>query len=176
MKIHTQYIIPLAGQKEGQHEFDFEIQKDFFEEFPMIEANDGNLHADVMLFKKSTFLTVDVAIKGKVNLKCDRCLDNYDQVIDFNGKFFVKYSDKPEEEEPTDDVIFIHHDEHEIDLKQYIYESISLSIPYKRIHPDINGESSCNKEMLRYIKNSKDKGNDSESNPIWDKLKDLNIK
>ena len=32
----------------------------------------------------------------------------------------------------------------EIDLKQYIYESIVLSLPYQRVHP----EGECNPEML----------------------------
>jgi uncharacterized protein len=175
LKIQNQYIIPLSGQKEGQHNFEFEIQNEFFEEFPVIEAKEGNLSAKVTLDKKSTFLSFDVAIKGQIKLQCDRCLDYYFQQIDYNGKFYAKYSETPENEVPSDDVIFIHPDDHELDLKQYFYESTSLSIPYKRVHPEINGKPACNKEMLKYIKNLPEKDKKDETNPIWDKLRDLNI-
>ena len=34
--------------------------------------------------------------------------------------------------------------EESVDLKQYVYESIVLSLPYQRVHP----EGECNPEML----------------------------
>lgn len=175
MKIHNQYIIPLTGQKEGQHDFEFKIENEFFDEYPIIEASGGSLIADVKMMKKKTFLSFDVLLQGNIRLQCDRCLEYYDQDIEFKGSFFAKYSDNPEKEEISDDVIFIHHEEHEIDLKQYLYESISLSIPYKRVHPEVNGLPTCNKDMLKYINNYPENKDNLGTNPIWDKLKDLNI-
>ena len=43
--------------------------------------------------------------------------------------------------------------ETELPLGQYIYESISLSLPYRKIHPeDANGNSLCNPDMLSRFK------------------------
>ena len=39
--------------------------------------------------------------------------------------------------------------ETEIDLSQYIYESICLSLPYQRVHPvGSDGKSGCDPDML----------------------------
>jgi uncharacterized metal-binding protein YceD (DUF177 family) len=66
--------------------------------------------------------------------------------IDYNGDLVVKFS------EETDfydgDVMWISPSEDMLDLTQYIYESIVLSLPYSRVHED--GE--CNPEMLASFK------------------------
>ena len=54
----------------------------------------------------------------------------------------VKFSD--EVHEYDGEVIWLLPMEDEVDLTQYIYESIVLALPYQRVHPD--GE--CNPDML----------------------------
>jgi uncharacterized metal-binding protein YceD (DUF177 family) len=40
-----------------------------------------------------------------------------------------------------------------IDLEQYIYESIVLSLPLQRVHPeDVHGQPLCNPAMLERFK------------------------
>ena len=173
MKIRNQYIIPFGGLKEGYHTFNFKATGKFFEEYPELEAKNGNLDILIRLLKKSTFLTFDVAIEGYLNLQCDRCLDYYNQTIEFEGKLYVKFSERNEQSDENDDVIFLNPGEHEIDLVHYIYESISLSIPYKRVHPDTNGVSNCNNSIIKELDNHSGKEKDTEPNPVWDKLKDF---
>ena len=43
----------------------------------------------VILKKKSTFLELDFQISGYVEIICDRCLDEYHQEIDYEGKFVI---------------------------------------------------------------------------------------
>ena len=68
--------------------------------------------------------------------------------------------------------------EFEIDIAQYIYEMIILSIPLKRIHPGIK-DGSLDTEALTKLKEltikEQKKENKEEENidPRWDKLKQL---
>ena len=62
--------------------------------------------------------------------------------IDYEGRLTVRISD--ETGEYDGDVMWVAPSEEEIDLTQYIYESIVLSLPYRRVHP----EGECNPDML----------------------------
>ena len=44
---------------------------------------------------------------------------------------------------------------------------------YKRIHPEKNGVSLCNSEMLKYLEHQAESSDNQEENHIWDKLKEL---
>ncbi|MBN2611816.1 MAG: DUF177 domain-containing protein [Bacteroidales bacterium] len=173
MKIRNQYIIPFGGLKEGYHDFNFAATREFFEAHPELEASDGNLNIDIRMLKRSTFLTFEVSIQGNITLQCDRCLDAYIQDIRYNGNLYVKFSERNEHSEENEDIIFLNPAEHEIDLEHYIYESISLSIPLKRMHPDVDGLPACNRAMMEQLKNHTVKLKEQETNPAWDKLKDI---
>jgi uncharacterized metal-binding protein YceD (DUF177 family) len=54
----------------------------------------------------------------------------------------VRISD--EEGEYDGDVMWINPADNEVDFTQYIYESIVLSLPYQRVHP----EGECNPDMM----------------------------
>ena len=171
--IRNQYIVSFGGLKEGIHDFDFEVTDEFFEEYTALEVKKGHLDIHVNMIKNSSFLTFDISISGKVYVQCDRCLDFFFQDIGFKGKLYVKYSEKDQSNEPADEVIFLHPGDHEIDLKHYLYESISISLPYKRTHPEFGGVSSCNKEMIFQLDKHHHKTDNNIENHTWDKLKDL---
>lgn len=88
-------------------------------------------------------LTADVRITGHVVVPCDRCLEDCRIPIDFEGRLLVKFSDEPREYDG--EVLWLLPGEDEVDLSQYIYESIVLSLPYQRVHP----EGECDPEMLK---------------------------
>lgn len=88
-------------------------------------------------------LTADVRITGHVVVACDRCLEDCRIPIDFEGQLLVKFSDEPREYDG--EVLWLLPGEDEVDLSQYIYESIVLSLPYQRVHP----EGECDPEMLK---------------------------
>ena len=62
--------------------------------------------------------------------------------IDFEGQLVVKFSD--EVHEYDGEVMWMLPGEDRVELAQYIYESIVLSLPYQRVHPEVD----CNPEML----------------------------
>ncbi|MEG2365470.1 MAG: YceD family protein, partial [Alistipes sp.] len=69
-----------------------------------------------------------------------------DVPIHFEGRLVVKFSD--EIDEYDGEVMWISPSASEVDLAQYIYESIVLSLPYQRVHP----EGMCDPEMLARFK------------------------
>ncbi len=147
----TDCTIPFKGLKQGKHELEFEISDRFFSEFEGSEITKGNLMANVLLEKNSTFLKLDVHISGDAEVVCDRCLETFYTPVEYTGNLFVKFSEREAYEE-DDDVIFLPPSESELDLKQYLFDWICLSLPVRRIHPDDeNGNSLCNPEMLKKL-------------------------
>ena len=97
--------------------FDFEIDDLFFDSLEYSDIKKGSLKAKVYLNKKSTFLELDFKIDGYVELICDRCLDEYKQPVSYEGKLYVKFSEK--EDELADDVICLLPTDHELDISHY---------------------------------------------------------
>ncbi len=173
MKTRNQYIIPFGGLKDKVYNFESEVSEEFFDEFKNLEIKSGDLKTKICLDKKVNLLVLDIFIEGYVTIQCDRCLEYYEQELEFEGKLFVKFSENVADNDISEEVIFLHPDDQEIDLKQYIYESICLSLPYKRVHPDKNGKSTCNIEMLKHIEKHSGRNTTMSNNHTWDKLKKL---
>ncbi|MNE66083.1 hypothetical protein D3C80_1616150 [compost metagenome] len=75
-------------------------------------------------------------------------------------------------------MLILPHGEFEIDVKQYIYEMIVLSVPLRRVHPGVKDGSLKTEALTKLnelaVKEQK-KENKKEENidPRWDKLKQL---
>ena len=136
------YKIASKGLMVGSYDFDFKVDSALFEAYETEEIKGGDCVVRVQLNRSEAMLELNVSIEGEVICECDRCLEDCPIAIDYNGDLVVKFS------EETDfydgDVMWISPAEDMLDLTQYIYESIVLSLPYSRVHED--GE--CNPEML----------------------------
>lgn len=142
MEVSQRYTIAFRGLGIGSHDFRFEVGGDLFRDFENTEIKDAACEADVRLERAETMLTLDVAIGGSVVVPCDRCLEDCSVPVDFEGRLLVKFSD--EAREYDGEVLWLHPAESEIDLTQYLYESVVLSLPYQRVHP----EGGCDPAML----------------------------
>jgi uncharacterized protein len=165
------YTIPLSGLKEGPHSFNFEIEKEFFEQFVESEVKEGSLIAYIEMDKKATHIDLSIRISGSVRICCDRCLEMFFQPVDCKNRLFIKFGKSMDDSNP--DILVVSADEHEVDLKQHIYEFIHLALPIRRVHPDDNnGNSTCDPVMLKkldeYIVEE-----EKENDPRWDGLKKL---
>jgi len=167
------FVIPFRGLKPGIHQFDYHIDKRFFESFEYAEVNNGNVKVDVELTLQERMLIFDFEIIGSVEVKCDRCLGQLNHNIAGKERLFVKFGEDWEEE--SDDVLVIPEGEYQFDISKYIYEYIILLLPMQRIHPDDeNGDTTCDKEMVNRLGHHPES---SETDPRWDvlqKLKDDN--
>jgi uncharacterized metal-binding protein YceD (DUF177 family) len=106
-------------------------------------------------------------MEGYLVHACDRCLAEFDLPVKGEFKLIVKFGDVFEEE--SDEVIIIPSTESRFDISQYVFESISLLLPIKKVHPDI---SQCDPSFLEKMGHH-DKG---KTDPRWDALKDIKLK
>jgi uncharacterized protein len=173
-----QFSIPFAGLKNGEHQFEFEINKLFFDEFEYSPIKEGSLFVKIDFNKQENMFVTGFHIHGTVNLICDRCNEPFDMSIDTEEELIFKLGE--EAFDNSDEVIVIGHKEHEINLANFIYEFINLAVPIIHIHPDTeNNEPGCNKETLEALKKLSVNNDDPDStkeivqDPRWDALKKL---
>jgi len=159
----------------GEHHFHFDIEDRFFTFFEQSEIQEGALTARLELLKEERLTTVNVTIRGEVKVMCDRCLDYFMHPVNFSGTLYVKPEEEAWDDKDRADVILVAADESEVNLSQYFYESIHLSLPLKRVHPDDeDGNSTCDPEMLKLLDEHQESEN--EIDPRWEKLKNINVK
>lgn len=142
MELEQKYSIAYKGLKNGLHEVDFDVDGALFKAYESKEIKDGRCKVHVDIDKSDTQLILDVTIDGHVVCECDRCLEDCTIPVHFDGRLTVFVSDH--QGEYDGDYMWVSPDEEDINLMQYIYESIVLSLPYRRVHPD--GE--CDPDMM----------------------------
>lgn len=127
MNAARKYSIAWKGLSEGEHTFDFEAGDDLFRLFENTEIKGGHCDVKVNLLRAARQLRLEISIRGSVVVECDRCLGDCSVPIDYEGELLVKFSD--EVREYDGDTLWLSPSEDFVDLTQYIYESIVLSLP-----------------------------------------------
>ncbi len=143
MEIAQRYSIAYKGLKSESYDFDFPVDAELFRAFESAEISDGDCRVSVHLERAEQRMMLDVQITGEVTVACDRCLEDCSLPIDFSDRLTVEITD--ELGEYDGEVMWVLPAEDMVDLSQYIYESIVLSLPYQRVHP----EGECDPEMLK---------------------------
>ena len=167
----VEFTIPYKGLSTGNHSFDFEIGKQFFESFEYFEGIGGNLKAHVELLKEPSMMNFNIHLQGKVDLRCDRCLDYFEQSIEGDFILIVKFGETFEEE--SDEVVVLPITDNRIDLGQYFFEYINMLLPIQKVHPDKeNGESACDPKMIEWL----NQYSEQKEDPRWEALKKLKLK
>jgi len=168
------YAVRISGLGDGEHDFLFELDQQFFALFEHPDLTNGKVEAKVIFEKKAGVLALHFSLAGEVEVICDRCLETFMIPIESEQTIFVKWGEEAGELE--DDVLIVGRDEHEIEVGQYLYEFIILALPYQRIHPaDQDGNSSCNPDMLKKLEAHQAHETDQSdlTDPRWDALKGI---
>ena len=112
--------------------------------------------------------------QGVVNVACDMSNEPFDQPVSGSLKMVINFGE--EFNDDNEEILIIPHGEHQINVAQYIYEMIVLSVPKKRIHPGIE-EGSLQTDILKKLKELQPKENKNtiEIDPRWEDLKKLLI-
>ena len=142
MELNNRYSIAYKGLKNSTHDFQFEVDDELFAAYESREIKGGKLSVEVAMLKADNQLEFDFTISGDVTCECDRCLEDCLVPIDYEGHLIVRISN--DEGEYDGDIMWISPADDIVDLTQYIYESIVLSLPYQRVHP----EGECNPDMI----------------------------
>lgn len=178
MKKLAAFTIPFVGLKPGKHEFDFQIDKEFFDHFEFEEFHDASVRLDLTLNKKPTMMELIFKASGVVNVDCDLTSEPYDQPIEGEMILVVKFGD--EFNDDNEELLILPHGEYEINVAQYIYELIVLSVPLKRVHPGVL-DGTLESDVLekleelspREAKDIDENDMGEETDPRWNKLKNL---
>jgi uncharacterized metal-binding protein YceD (DUF177 family) len=175
MKQLKEFTIPFVGLKQGEHHFDFKIDNTFFLHFEYDEFNKAEVSANVLLLKKSNSLEFHFNVDGIVNVYCDLSNEPYNQKILGDHHLVVNFGDEFNDED--DALLIVPHGTYEVNIQQYLYELVVLSLPAKRIHPGVE-DGTLDSEILEKLKELTPKdieeiSSENETDPRWDELKKL---
>ncbi|MBP6041173.1 MAG: DUF177 domain-containing protein [Flavobacterium sp.] len=176
MKKTKEYLIPFVGLKLGKHHFEYQIDNTFFDLFDYDEFQNSNIKVNVVLEKKSNMLEISFKHEGIVNVPCDVTGEDFDLPIKSKMKLIVRFGE--EFNNDNEELLILPFGEFEVDIAQYIYEMIVLSVPLRRVHPGVKDgtlESEALKKLNELAVKETKKENKQEENidPRWDKLKQL---
>lgn len=173
MKKQDTFTLPLTGLGEGQHQFRFDIQADFFKAFENSKLREGKIQVDLEMDKKAAHIDLYFKISGEAMVACDRCLDEFGLPLNHEEHLVLKYA---EVEREDFEVVYIRRDRDYFDVSQYVYEFIHLALPMVVTHDlaDLN----CNPDMLDALEANEYEQEETEensSNSAWSALKDIKL-
>lgn len=166
-----EFLIPFVGLKVGEHNFEYQINNTFFQEFDYDQFDDVAVKAEVTLNKKQSILEFTFKHSGVVNLPCDLTGELFDLPIKGEMLMIVTFGEAYNDD--NEELLVLPHGEYQINIAQYIYESIVLSIPVKRINPAVEEEDMSAYESHVTLEDSDQSKEEIEIDPRWEKLKEL---
>lgn len=175
-----EFEIAFVGLKPGIHEYDYTISDRFFERFQQQDFRNCKANVRLLLDKKNSFMLLKFEIGGTLEVTCDRCNNNLPLELWDEFNITVKMVDDPEimnNQEDDPDIYYISRGESHIDVADWIYEFINLSIPMQKScgFEKMDGPH-CNPAALDLLKKMESEETEKKENPIWkglEKFKDL---
>lgn len=165
----SEFIIPFKGLSDEVHNFEFDIDRQFFEVIEDTDIRDGEVKVWLVFDKQPRLFTLQFTLQGEVMLACDRCLSDLTLPVDAENTLYIRLGDHAEEE--SEDVILMPDTEYQIDVSNFIHEFIVLSLPMRKVHGEDDAEgSSCDPDMLSRL-NEHPQSDDID--PRWEALKKL---
>ncbi|RYZ53968.1 MAG: DUF177 domain-containing protein [Sphingobacteriales bacterium] len=181
MKHSREFEIAWQGLKPGIHTFQYELGDRFMQEHGENEQDYKDLQAviKVSFDKQTNFFMLHFDVDGHMVVPCDRCGDEFKLRLWDEFDLLIKLSG--EDAEPIDeesDVVFIPRNETVIDIGNWLYEFVLLSIPLQRIHPEAEeGKPGCNPQALNLLNQLAEPEHEKEeTNSIWKGLEALKDK
>jgi len=180
MKHNREFEIAWQGLKPGVHTFQYEIGDRFMKDHGEGVGDVKEMHAVVKVSfdKQTNFFMLHFDVGGYVVVPCDRCGDDFQLQLWDEFDLLVKLAGEDAEEiDEESDVVFIPRSETVLDLSNWLYEFVMLSIPLQRIHPDMaDGKPGCNPQALNLLTKLEPEPEDQSANDIWKGLKALKDK
>jgi uncharacterized metal-binding protein YceD (DUF177 family) len=180
MSRRREFEIAFVGLKPGVHEYNYSIDDKFFEPFQQQDFRNCKANIRLLLDKKSSFMMLKFEIGGTLEVTCDRCNNNLPLELWDEFNITVKMVEEPElmnEQEDDPDVYYISRGESHLDVANWIYEFINLTIPMQKVceFEKMDGPY-CNPAALDVLKKMEPNEKEKKENPIWkglEKFKDL---
>ena len=148
MKDLKEFDISFIGLKEGIHQFDYKIEKEFFDFFNYEEFYNSNVNVNVSFLKKATIFEMNFTFSGWVEVACDITNELFHQPIETSYYLIVKFGE--EFNNDNEELLILPHSEFKLNVAQYIYEAIVLEVPIKRVHPGVT-DGTLHSEVLEKL-------------------------
>jgi uncharacterized metal-binding protein YceD (DUF177 family) len=179
MKNSRVFEIAWQGLKLGEHELIFDLDDKFLMwKYPETEYKQLNVQIKVTFDKQVNFFMFHFNIAGSLIVPCDRCGEEFEFSLWDEFDLLVKLNDVEDEDqiEEEADVVFISRSETVLDISDWLYEFLMLSIPLQKIHPqDAKGNDTCNPDALTFLKQSAEALEQENKNTIWKGLDSIKI-
>jgi uncharacterized metal-binding protein YceD (DUF177 family) len=181
MNSKKEFEIPFVGLKPGIHVFEYKIEDKFFKDYDEQDFTECNVNVKLSLDKKQGFFQLKFDIDGSVKVVCDKCSNAITKNLWDEFEIVVKMVTEPEtmnDQEEDPDIYYISHNDSHLNVCDWIFEFINLSIPLQKIckEEEFGGEL-CNKEVLARLKQMEEEAmKDIKIDNVWkglDKFKDL---
>lgn len=180
MKDLKEFEISFSGLKDGLHQFEYVIERAFFDFFDYEEFYNSNVKVVLSFLKQPTMFDLNFKCSGWVEVHCDVTGELFHQPIDADLNLIVKFG--TEYNNDNEALLIIPYSEFKMNVAQYIYEEIILGVPIKRIHPGI-ADGSLDSDVLNKLKEleikveeeQEEEDTEKEIDPRWNKLKNILI-
>ena len=171
MSKSKQFLLKFIGLRDGNHNFDYDLENKFFTAHDYMDFNSCDIKVEVHLIKKATVLELNIKGIGTANVNCTLSNEPFTYKIDSKMKVLVKFGDN--HDDSNDELLILPHGSHTIELDQLLYEMIVLSMPMRNVHPGIE-DGTLKSDILNRLKDfdiNKEKSSNFDAR--WDKLKEL---
>ncbi len=172
------FSIAFVGLKEGNHQFDYELDDKFFVEKGALDFANATANVKLTLEKHKGFLILKFDVGGNAEVTCDKCGNPLRIELWDEFKIIVKLVDDPEKmnlQEEDPDIFYIKRTDSHLDVSDWLYEFALLSVPTQRMcSPEEMGGPQCNNEVLKKLSDMA-RLNEGNANNLWkglDKFKE----
>lgn len=164
-----EYIIPLRSLQSGTHQYNWSVGSEFLKHFEGSIITDGHFNVKMQLDNRDDVSVISLHFTGSYASNCDRCLADIEIPID---KFFTIYVKNGTEESEDPELIFLHPEDHELNMAPIVYDYLILSLPLiQALDCENLDDPPCNKDVLDRIQHEEGLHSD---NSVWESLKNLN--
>ena len=142
----TEFKLMLKSLPIGQHEFEYHLGKEFFQNMENEDERDADVRVRLDVDHRAECYELRFHLSGVLTLLCDRCLDELPLDIDTVYDLTVKYGDDYDDE--TDSLLVIPQNDNYLNVAYIIYDTAVLAIPQRHVHP----MGKCNRAMSALYK------------------------
>ncbi len=148
IKMDREYSVPIKGLKIGMHHYNFSVGNSFFDNFENSFVHKAAIEIDTALEKSESWIKIVSRFHGNVTVDCDRCLDELILPVETEASLLVRLVREDGEENDDIEIVNIDPSETVLDLSQFFYDYITLSLPVHMVHE----EGLCDPEMILRLK------------------------
>ena len=174
MKAFEEDGLEIGRLENGHHDFDWSLGDSFFASFDGSLIRKGQLRVLLGIERLDAVFRVSMNGEGEVEKECDNCLAPVR--IPFKGhlNFVIKLTDSDQEDDPDHEVYYVKESDPRFYFSQHIYDLVNIGLPLRSTCSDPGASPECNPEMVKRLnQEGQDEQQEEESDPRWDKLKDL---